>query len=346
MERRPGRLLQFRNIRPILRLGSFTPRREPPPYCALYSGQNALDRLQTLSELQAETLLSLCAASLSLYPAWERQSWIMPEPEAALQVHGGHFLDLADLSLRLGGVRHLAGRHSYLHAPSGLAFAAHQDAQGQVTLVLGGTNSSHTDSQPRTFPAEVQQLRADLLNVVGGVPRLYRAADLLTLLLRDELARREEYGPLTLAGHSLGGGMAQYAGLMNDVPVFAFSPTALGRGMLSLLHDAGRLGDPAAVTRLVHAYSLEGDPIPGLGTGWLQSSVVGEHLRLPLSPDVASSHRASSHATSHGQIYPHLVAWLRRRWPDLPDAIEKAREKNAEVREHPSLEPGEEQPEP
>ena len=333
---RTGRLLQFWTIQRTIRLRGFTPRREAPPYCTLHSGQDALDQLQTLSELQAETLLSLCAAALSLYPAWERQSWVMPEPEAALQVHGGHFLDLAHLSLRLGGVRHLAGRHGYLHAPSGLAFAAHQDADGQVTLVLGGTNSSHTDSQPRTFPAEVQQLRADLLNAVGRVPRLYRTADLLTLLLRDELAREGGHRSLTLTGHSLGGGMAQYAGLMNDVPVFAFSPTALGRGVLSLLEDTGRLTDPAAVVRLVRAYSLEGDPIPGLGTGWLQSNVVGEHLRLPLSSGVAHSRRANSHATSHGQIYPHLVAHLRQRWPDLPDAIER----KAEVQEHPGLEPG------
>lgn len=335
MARSTGGLLQFRNIRSTIRLRGFTPRRDPPPYCVLYTGQDALERLQTLTEPQAETLLSLCAASLSLYPAWERRDWVMPEPEAALRVHGGHFLNLTDLALRLGGVRHIAGRHGYLHAPSGLAFAAHQNTHGQVTLVLGGTNSSHTDSQPRTFPAEVQQLRADLLNVVGRVPRLYRAADLLTLMLRDELAREGGHRSLTLTGHSLGGGMAQYAGLMNDVPVFAFSPTALGRGVLSLLEGAGRLADPAAVTRLVHAYSLDGDPIPTLGTGWLQSSVVGEHLRLPLSPGVSHSR----YATSHGQIYPHLVAHLRQRWPELPDAAVR----KAERAEHASLKPGEQE---
>ena len=243
----------------------------------------------------------------------------MPEPEAALQVHGGHFLDLGALALRLGGVRHLPGRHSYLHAPSGLAFAAHQDALGHVTLVLGGTNSSHTDSQPRTFPAEVQQLGADLQNVVGRVPRLYRAADLLSLLMRDELAREGSRRSLTLTGHSLGGGMAQYAGLMNDLPVVAFSPTALGRGVLGLLAAAGRLEQPEHILSLVRAYSLDGDPIPTIGTGWWQSNVVGEHLRLPLAPGVPPSR----YATSHGQIYPHLVMHLRQKWPGLPDAVER-----------------------
>lgn len=316
----PRELLRLRTVR----LRGRVPRRVQPAYCAGYGGEPALATLLALTQPQAETLIGLCAAALSLYPAWERQSWVMPDPDTALQVHGGRFLELDALALRLGGVRHIAGRHSYLHAPTGLAFAAHQDAGGNVTLVLGGTNSGHTDSQPRTFPAEVQQLRADVLNVVGRVPRLYRAADLLTLLLRDELALQgapnTEGRRLTLTGHSLGGGLAQYAGLMNGTPVLAFSPVALGRGIQALLERAGRLNDPGAVIQQVRSYSLENDPIPSIGTGWWQSCVLGEHLRLPLAGDVPPSAR---YATSHGQIYSHLVAHLRQQWPELPDAIEQ-----------------------
>ncbi len=319
----PRELLRLRTVR----LRGFTPRRVQPAYCAGFEGDAALATLLALHQPEAETLISLCAAALSLYPAWERQSWGMPDPDVALQVHGGQFLELDTLALRLGGVLHVTGRHSYLHAPTGLAFAAHQDSGGSVTLVLGGTNSGHTDSQPRTFPAEMLQLRADVLNVVGRVPRLYRAADLLTLLLRDELALQGANSApnggggghrLTLTGHSLGGGLAQYAGLMNGTPVLAFSPVALGRGIQTLLHGAGRLNDPGSVLRQVRSYSLENDPIPSIGTGWFQSNVLGMHLRLPLAPDVPPSAR---YATSHGQIYSHLVAHLQRQWPDLPDAI-------------------------
>lgn len=302
---------------PSLRLPDLGPRRERPAYSLHYEGQEALDRLLTLSEPQAEMLLSLCAASLSLYPAWERQSWVMPEPDIALQLHGGQFLDLGSLALRLGGVRHILGRHGYLHAPSGLAFAAHRDDDDNVTLILGGTNSSHTDSQPRTLQAEVRQLRADVLNVVGRVPRLYRAADMITLLLRDELTREVGGRLVRLTGHSLGGGLAQYAGLLNAVPALAFSPVALGKGVLALLRDAGLLDDPHTVQDSVRAYSLYGDPIPGFGTAWLQTSVVGEHLRLPLSTEVPPGR----YATSHGQIYSHLAAHLRGKWPDLPNAV-------------------------
>lgn len=287
-----------------------------PAYCAISTGQGALASLLALTESQAKTVLSRCAAALSLYPAWERHDWAMPEPKRALHVYGGHFMDLGCLALRLGRVRHQPGRNGYLHVPSGLAFAAHQDAQGEVTLVLGGVNSSDGDGQPRGVIAEAQQLGAGLLNVVGQVPRLYRWADRLTLLLRHELLREKHAGPLTLTGHSLGGGLAQYAGLMNDLQVLAFSPTALGRGVLTLLENTGRLADPASVIHLIRSYSLAEDPIPSLGTGWLHAVVIGEHLRLPRSPRVPPVW----YATSHGQIYSHLVAHLQARWPDLPNA--------------------------
>ncbi|WP_161883998.1 hypothetical protein [Deinococcus alpinitundrae] len=40
-----------------------------------------IERLLPLTESQARTVLSRCAASLSLYPAWERHDWVMPEPK-------------------------------------------------------------------------------------------------------------------------------------------------------------------------------------------------------------------------------------------------------------------------
>jgi len=285
-----------------------------PAYCAVSTGQAALERLLALTEPQARTVLSRCAAALSLYPAWERHDWVMPEPKWALRAYGGHFLDLERVARQLGDVRHQPGKNGYLHVPSGLAFAAHQAAHGQVTLILGGLNSSDGAGQLHSLLAEAQQLGAGLLNVVGGVPRLYRWADRLTLLLHHELSR--EGRPLTLTGHSLGGGLAQYAGLMNNLSVLAFSPTALGHGVLDIMEDTGRLADPAAVIHLIRSYSLAGDPIPSLGTGWLHAAVVGEHLWLPRSPGVPPVR----YATNHGQIYSHLAAHLHARWPDLPNA--------------------------
>ena len=286
--------------------------RQPPAYSALFSGQAALERLALLSEVQAQQVLSVCAATLGLYPAWERHNWTMPEPEAALRAYGGHFLQLDAVAARLGHVRHVPGRQSYLHAPSGLTFAAHQSPLGTVTLLLGGVNSSHSESQTQTFPAEVKQIEANVLNLMGRVPHLYRAADLLTLLVRGEVE-----GELSVGGHSLGGGLAQYAGLMNGLKVLAFSPTALGRGVLALLSQSGKLADTPKVLERVRSFSLDGDPIPEIGTRRFHSHVVGLQLRLPLFPGIAPVR----HATSHGQIYSHLLAHLQQKWPELPSAL-------------------------
>ena len=236
----------------------------------------------------------------------------MPEPEAALRAYGGHFLQLDAVAARLGHVRHVPGRQSYLHAPSGLTFAVHQSELGGVTLLLGGVNSSHSEYQAPTVTAEVKQMEANVSNLLGRVPRLYRAADLLALLVRDEVQ-----GPLTVGGHSLGGGLAQYAGLMNRLEVLAFSPATLGRGVLAQLSRLGRLADAPKVLEQVQSFSLEGDPIPRIGTRWFHAHVVGLQLRLPLFPGIA----LAGHATNHGQIYSHLLAHLQQRWPHLPGAL-------------------------
>ena len=216
------------------------------------------------------------------------------------------------MAARLGHVRHVPGRQSYLHAPSGLTFAVHRSELGGVTLLLGGVNSSHSESQAQTFPAEVKQIEANVLSLMGRVPQLYRVADLLALLVRDEVQ-----GPLTVGGHSLGGGLAQYAGLMNRLEVLAFSPAALGRGVLAQLSRLGRLADAPKVLEQVQSFSLEGDPIPRIGTRWFHAHVAGLQLRLPLFPGTA----LAGHATSHGQTYSHLLAHLQQWWPRLPGAL-------------------------
>ncbi|MFB9990411.1 hypothetical protein ACFFLM_00170 [Deinococcus oregonensis] len=287
--------------------------RQVPGYAVQLSGQAALERLALLNEVQARQVLSVCAASLSLYPGWERHDWTMPEPQAALRAYGGQFLRLPAVVARLGQVRHVPGRQSYLHAPSGLTFAAYQSPRGNVTLLLGGTNSSHSEYQAPTVPAEVKQVEANLLNLLGRMPQLHRTADLLTLLMRDEVK-----SGLSIGGHSLGGGLAQYAGLMNGLQVLAFSPTALGRGVLTQLSRLGRLADAPKVLERVQSFSLEGDPIPKIGTRWFHSQVVGLQLQLPLIPGIAPA----QHATSHGQIYSHLLAHLRQGWPQLASALQ------------------------
>ncbi len=284
-------------------------QRELPP--GTLSGEAAVRALWALGEVQARQLLADCAASLCLYPAWERRDWGMPNAQGTLAAYGGEFLSWSGAG-PLGQLRQEPGRPNVLHVSSGLVFALYQRPE-QLVLVLGGTNTSHSDSQLHTLPSEAQQFAADLLNLLGRVPRLFTVAAELTALIKAERGRSLPDLPLTLAGHSLGGGLVQYAAGLHGLKGVALSPTALGRAVAAPL-----LGEPETDTAGVLVLSLDGDPIPLIGTQHLQARLLGRHLRLPLHSSVSPVR----HATSHGQIYLHLLAWLRMAWPGLPSAVE------------------------
>ena len=125
--------------------------------------------------------------------------------------------------------------------------------------------------------------------------------------------RAEVQADLTVGWHSLGGSLAQYAGLMNGLRVLAFSPVALGRGVLTLLSQLGKLGNAPPLLEQIQSVALEGDPIPLIGTRWSRSSGMG----LPLFPGVPPAR----HPTRHGRIYSQLLAHLQQRWPQLPSAV-------------------------
>ena len=277
--------------------------RELPP--GTLSGADALQALWALGEHAALNMLANCAAALCLYPAWERRDWGMPSAQHTLAAYGGHFLRWPD-DTSLGKAHQEPGRPNILHRGSGLVFALYQHPE-RLILVLGGTNTSASDSQLRTLPSEARQFGADVLNVLGKLPRLFEVAAELTALIASERGRSLPDVPLSLTGHSLGGGLVQYAAGLHGLPGLAFSPTALGRAVAAPL-----LGDLRVL-----CLSLDGDPIPLIGTQHLQARLLGQHLRLPLHPGVPPAR----HATSHGQTYPHLLAWLREKWPELPGAV-------------------------
>ena len=287
--------------------GQFWPplsQRALPP--GTLSGEAALEALWAGGENAARQLLADCAASLCLYPAWERRDWGMPSGPDTLSAYGGEFWSWPEL-ISLGALRQEAGRPNVLHAASGLVFALYVRPE-QLVLVLGGTNTSHSDSQLHTFPSEARQFGADVLNVLGRLPRLFAVAAEITALVQAERGRSLPDLPLTLAGHSLGGGLVQYAAGLHGLRGLAFSPTALGRAVAAPLPD----------TSEVVAISLDGDPIPLIGTQHLRARLVGQHWRIPLHPGVPPAR----HATSHGQTYLHLLTWLREQWPELPSALE------------------------
>lgn len=92
---------------------------------------------------------------------------------------------------------------------------------------------------PGTFTgaAHIAQLGVDIKQFfgIGGVPPAYAQAVELTAALRQSLPQDI---PLKLAGHSLGGGIANYVGLKLDLPSSCFNPAALGEACQKDLKDS------------------------------------------------------------------------------------------------------------
>ena len=90
----------------------------------------------------------------------------------------------------------------------------------------------------------------DLVRYLGFVPHLYSQAKDLVAAVGD-LCGREN---LSTAGHSLGGGMAQYAALHNGVKGKCFNGSPLGFGLQKSLGD--KINDAG---KLIEHVSMRGD---------------------------------------------------------------------------------------
>lgn len=71
----------------------------------------------------------------------------------------------------------------------------------------------------------------------GGVPPAYRQAEQLVAKIKSHLPKG---ATLELAGHSLGGGIANYAGLKHDLKSTCFNAAALGKACLKDLGEIPR----------------------------------------------------------------------------------------------------------
>lgn len=81
----------------------------------------------------------------------------------------------------------------------------------------------------------------------GGVPRNY----LLALELATELEKVVGKGSLSVAGHSMGGGIANFVGLAMDIDSYCFNAAALGSKSLEYLKIGGAL-QPERILKQQH----------------------------------------------------------------------------------------------
>ncbi len=172
----------------------------------------------------------------------------------------------------------------------------------QVKLVFGGTFSGKLLSQD-TRKLSLQQVFADGKNFTGlGIPMAYQQAEAATGLAKSLFSDET----LTLTGHSLGGGLAQYSGCMHEVPANCFASAALGKAPLVELMKRGKL-NPEWIKKNIFQVLVMLDPVNNpKGTAKLRLHFVltnlGTRFLLPSNDTLREGSIGGYHSCSHGHV--------------------------------------------
>lgn len=108
---------------------------------------------------------------------------------------------------------------------TGLEARVFKNEEGTYVLVFEGSSSS-----------DLPDWEANFGNAGGTVPKQHRQALDIALRFKEEYG---DEGDLVITGHSLGGGLATFAGLGAGVEVYTFNPSGLGPGSRAWLESQG-----------------------------------------------------------------------------------------------------------
>ena len=137
-----------------------------------------------------------------------------------------------------------------------------------TVLSFAGTGGSSLYGTYRDWVANVQQ-------ALGRVPLQYRQA------LETARAVQADHQDLVLAGHSLGGGLASYAGAALGLPAVGVNAAPLGAGTREHVAQHG----PPTTEQRVTQYNVAGEIVSSLDgiVGWQP----GLHCTVPGEPGLA-----------------------------------------------------------
>jgi hypothetical protein len=139
--------------------------------------------------------------------------------------------------------------------------------QNEIYLAFAGT-------EPTNRPGS---LKSDLVQGLGIKDTAYHDADKIVKAFKAHYPGRE----IHLLGHSLGGGLATYAGIKNQLPVTAFNAAGLSLGLRNEL-GADAI-DQAQVTHINTSNDPLSQKVENRRFGVLPTSQVGDRYKIPNS---------------------------------------------------------------
>jgi putative lipase involved disintegration of autophagic bodies len=142
---------------------------------------------------------------------------------------------------------------------------------------------------------------------VGGVPEQYDRGRALAESLK------QQHPDLVITGHSLGGGIAAYAGMATGSETYTFNAAGLGWGARRELEQSGHL---AANQHLIHNVNIEGEIVNRTNFGGIAPEQVGHVYEVPdpsADPD---------HIPEDGNWFEKAWGWAREQFHEVVETVE------------------------
>lgn len=120
-------------------------------------------------------------------------------------------------------------------------------------------------------------IMANIAQFTGSIPPKY----IWAASLAAQAARELNGAPLILSGHSLGGGLAMYAGLKNRLPAVTFNPAGLSRAAFNGLSDSDIIQAGERTTTYISRSGSNVDPVAALSLAG-DSIILGQRYVIDL----------------------------------------------------------------
>jgi starch synthase len=264
---------------------------------------NTVNGSNILTKNSAREVLPYVAASCCSVN--NDESWINP-----LKLH---LLSPRALNIQLSSAQLKANDKCFFDRKTGLKISL-IEGKKEVIVAFGALGSAHTELDPRAARiVRTGQMVTAVSNLMGfSITAYEEAAQFVQELSRSEQFKNKK---IVLVGQSLGGSLAQYAGLKTQLPTYCFNPLPLGRAQIKNLK---KIDD-----RNVQVISTEGDYATGIAENSISSlarwvvhtpNLFGKKFKIPS----AYSDLMENHTYFMGSLMKYLGYDIRTKFEMIP----------------------------
>lgn len=164
---------------------------------------------------------------------------------------------------------------------------------GSITVFRDPTTDGYAELYPPTETtaavlifrgtkvSSANDILANVSQFVGNIPPKYQWASNLTA----QVVKGLNGARLILSGHSLGGGLAMYAGLKHDLPAITFNPAGLSKAAFDGIAESAIIQASERMTTYISRSGSVVDPVASLSLAG-DSMIVGQRYVIEVNAAV------------------------------------------------------------